>query len=96
VKLEDILDATRGTAFTPDGVRIDSHGNLFVGLYRGGGFVVISPGGKLVKKVELSSSHHANLAISPDGKTVFATSADDESGGGYRGEPVKVANPIGE
>lgn len=94
VKLEDILDGSRGTALTPDGVRIDRHGNLFIGLYRGGGFVVISPSAKLIKKVELSSSHHANLAISPDGKTVFVTSTDDATGGGYRGELLKVANPI--
>ena len=96
VKLADILDASRRTVFTPDGVRIDRHGNLFVGLYRGGGFVVISPSAQLVKKVDLPSAHHANLAISPDGKNVFVTSTDDEPGGGYRGELLKVANPIGE
>ncbi|MEN3355776.1 MAG: hypothetical protein V7640_3934 [Betaproteobacteria bacterium] len=94
VKLSDILSVRGQHAFTPDGVRIDRHGNLFIGLYRGGGFAVISREAKLLKYVSLPGAHHANLAISPDGRTVFITSTDDEPNGTYRGELFAVPNPM--
>jgi len=96
VKLGDILSVPGQQAFTPDGVRIDKHGNLFIGLYRGGGFAVVSPEAKLLKLVNLPAPHHANLAISPDGRSVFVTSTDDEPNGAYRGELLVVPNPIAE
>jgi gluconolactonase len=96
VKLGDILSVPGQQVFTPDGVRIDQHGNLFIGLYRGGGFAVVSHAGKLLKYVPLPGAHHANLALSPDGRTVFATSADDGSDGVYSGALLAVPNPIAE
>jgi gluconolactonase len=96
VTLGDILSVPGEQTFTPDGVRVDSHGNLFVGLYRGGGFAVISREAKLLKYVKLPGAHHANLAISPDGRTIFATSAEDESDGSNRGGLLAVPNPIAE
>ena len=82
--------------FTPDGVRLDRHGRLFVGLYDGGGFAVLTGDGKLVRKVEMQDSHHATLAIAPDGKSVFATAIDDMPDGSGRGEILKVDNPVVE
>jgi gluconolactonase len=96
VSLPDTLTSSKASTYTPDGLRIDRHGNLFVGLYRGGGFAVISPDAKLIRQVELPAAHHANLAISPDGRTIFVTSTNEEPGGGYRGELLRVPNPIGE
>ena len=55
---------------SPDGVRIDKHGNLFAALYRGQGFAVIGPNGHLVAQVRLPAAHHTNLAIAPDGLSV--------------------------
>ena len=94
VKLADIIGDGRHDRFTPDGLRVDKNGNLFVGLYDGGGFAVLTAGGKLVKKIDLPAAHHASLAIAPDGATVFATATDDAPGGGYRGELLKVDNPV--
>jgi gluconolactonase len=96
VKLGDILSAPDQPAFTPDAVRADKHGNLFIGLYRGGGFAVVSREAKLLKYVPLPGAHHANLAISPDGRTIFVTSTDDEPNGAYRGGLLAVPNPIAE
>ena len=99
VKLGDIL--TAGRTYTPDGVRTDKRGRLFVGLYDGGGFAVINSDGKLVQQVDVPGPHHANLAISPDGKYVYGTTAYDDPSGRddparRRGELYRVPNPVGE
>jgi len=96
VKLGDILSVPGESTFTPDGVRVDSNGNLFVGLYRGGGIAVVSSKAKLLSFVKLPGAHHANLAISPDHRTIFVTSADDRPDGSYRGELLAVPNPVGQ
>jgi gluconolactonase len=96
VKLAAILADGRHDLFSPDGVRLDEHGRLFVGLYNGGGFAVLTGDGRLIKMVELRAAHHANLAISPDGKSVFVTATDDAPDGSYRGELFKVNNPVSE
>ncbi len=95
LKLSDVLAGGTNRIDTPDGVRIDRHGRLFVGLYDGGGFAVIGPDGKLIAQVDVPGPHHANLAISPDGKFVYGTTAYDEPGG-YRGELYRVPNPVPE
>jgi gluconolactonase len=96
VQLRNILADGRHDVFTPDTVRVDRHGRLFVGLYEGGGFAVLTADGKLVRKVELRGAHHASLAISPDGRSVFATATDDTPDGSGRGEILKVDNPVVE
>jgi gluconolactonase len=96
VRLSDILGDGRRRRFTPDGVRIDKHGRLFVGLYEGGGFAVIGADAKLIRRVDVPGTHHANLAISPDGRFVFGTTAYDKPGGSYRGELYRAANPVPE
>jgi gluconolactonase len=96
VELGDILAKPGRSAFTPDTVRVDAHGNLFIGLYRGGGFAVVAADGRLIRHVGLPAAHHASLAISPDGRSVFVTASDDEPGGTPGGSVLKVANPIVE
>jgi gluconolactonase len=93
VNLADILSDGRNTVFTPDGLRLDKHGRLFVGLYEGGGFAVLTPDGKLIKKVDLPLAHHSNLAISADGRSVYVTACDDDYSSG---EILTVENPVTE
>jgi sugar lactone lactonase YvrE len=78
----------------PDGVRMDRNGNLFVGLFEGGGFVVLDPAGRLLKIVHLPGAYHANLAISPDGRSIYTTAVFLEPNGRGRGEILRVANPV--
>jgi sugar lactone lactonase YvrE len=94
VRLPDVLAPGR-PRYTPDGVRVDKRGRLYVGLYDGGGFAVFDPFGKLLKQVDVWGTHHANLAISPDGRYVYGTTMNDV-GGGYRGNLYRVRNPLPE
>ena len=94
VLLADILTLSGQQVFTPDGVRVDKHGNLFIGLYRGGGIAVISPQAKLLNLIPLPGMHHANLAISPDGRSILVTSSEDEIPDA--GTLLLVANPVAE
>jgi gluconolactonase len=96
VNLQDMLADRRKFKFTPDGIRLDQHGRLFVALYDGGGFAVIGSDGKLIKMVDLPAAHHSNLAISPDGKSVVVTAIEDSPDGSYRGALMKIDNPVFE
>jgi sugar lactone lactonase YvrE len=89
-----LLAGSEGDAVTPDGLRIDRRGRLFVALYDGGGFAVLGQDGKLIEKADLPGAHHASLAIAPDGKSLYLTATDDAPGGGYRGELLRIANPL--
>jgi gluconolactonase len=94
ITLANALAVPGEVRFTPDGVRLDRHGNVFVALYRGGGFAVISPQGHLLKWISLPGAHHSNLAISPASSYVFVTAVYDLPGGGSRAEILKLASPI--
>jgi gluconolactonase len=80
--------------YTPDALRTDRNGNLFVALYDGGGVAVFSSRATLLNKIALPAQHHSNLAISADGEFLFVTSIDEEPGGNYRGGLLKVRNPL--
>jgi gluconolactonase len=86
VKLDERLHGSG--RHTPDGVRTDAAGRVFVSLYNGDGFAVFGPDGALLATRSLPGSHHSNLAISPDGAWVYGT-IDDAEGALYR-----VPNPM--
>jgi gluconolactonase len=96
VDLAATLEGDGAGRRTPDGVRMDHNGNLFVGLFNGGGFVVLDPTGRLLEMVQVPGTHHANLAISPDGKSVYTTAVFLESDGSVHGEILRIANPVPE
>jgi gluconolactonase len=94
VQLADILRDGARTTYSPDGLRIDAKGNLFVGLYNGGGFAVIGPDGKMLQQIDVPAAHHANLTISPDGKSVYVTGVNDGADGLYHGMLYRLPNPM--
>lgn len=74
---------------TPDGIRSDAGGHLFVALYNGGGMWVLDDQGGLMASVALPGEHHSNLALSRDQKTVYATAVSGASGRIYQ-----LPNPL--
>lgn len=95
LKLSEVLPTAGGRrTYTPDGLRIDRGGNLFVGFWDGACFAVIGPDGKLIKQVDLPAPHDPNLAITPDGASVILTGVFDLPDNGSRGELYRVTNPV--
>ena len=80
--------------YNPDGIRADRHGNLFIGMYNGGGITIFNPAGELIRQIALPGQHHANLAITPDETHLFATAFSDVAKGSSRGALYKVENPL--
>jgi gluconolactonase len=94
IRLRDILPAGRSGSVTPDSLRVDTHGNVLVALYHGGGVAIVSPAGRLLTLLDVPSEHHTNLAISPDGGSLYVTAVDDDAQSTYRGQIVRIANPL--
>jgi gluconolactonase len=94
IRLRDVVPANQTGAATPDSLRVDARGNVFVALYKGGGVAIASPTGKLVAVVDAPSAHHTNLAISPDQKSLYVTAVDDDPQSTYRGQIVRLPNPL--
>jgi gluconolactonase len=92
--LDVALASTPGQRHTPDGIRADKQGRLFVSLYNGGGFAVFDPTGHLLANVSIPGQHHANLALSPDEQYVFGTIAEDTIGNVRSGALYRIANPV--
>lgn len=82
----------------PDGVKIDSHGDLYIGqsprelnVPLAGVIFVVSPEGKLKRTLTLPSLQVPNFAFSPDEKTLYVT-AVDELDKPYRGKIYSIEN----
>jgi gluconolactonase len=94
LSLDAVLPGATGPRHTPDGIRTDSLGRLFVSLYNGGGFAVFDPSGHLLANVPVPGAHHSNLALSFDEKTVYGTTINDASAFGQAGALYRTANPV--
>ncbi|MFM0008212.1 SMP-30/gluconolactonase/LRE family protein [Paraburkholderia dipogonis] len=92
VRLADVHGSPQQQDFTPDGLRTDRHGNVFVALYRGGGITVLSPQRNLIRNIALPGAHHSNLALSPDGRSVIVTAIFDTAAGDSRGELLRITH----
>ena len=94
IRLRDVLPTGLSDDATPDSLRVDTHGNVFVALYKSGGVAIVSASGQLLTLLDVPSQHHTNLAISPDGESLYITAIDDDARSTYRGQIVRMANPL--
>lgn len=83
----------------PDGVKIDSHGRLYIGQNPkepkaplAGTIFVVNSDGKLLRTLRLPSPGVPNLTFSPDEKTVYVTAIDQLDEPPYHGKIYAVAN----
>ena len=83
----------------PDGVKIDSKGEIYIGQNPrdvhaplAGIIFVVNAEGTLLRKLTLPSPGVPNLAFSPDEKTVYVTALDQLDKSPYRGKVYSVPN----
>jgi sugar lactone lactonase YvrE len=83
----------------PDGVKIDSHGLLYVGQNPkepkaplAGTIFIVNSDGKLLRTIKLPSPGVPNLTFSPDEKTLYVTAVDQLDKPPYHGKIYSVAN----
>ena len=96
VNLDDLTG--RKVHIWPDGVKIDSHGDLYIGqsprelkVPLAGTIFVVDPQGRLKRTLVLPSLQVPNLAFSPDEKLLYVT-AVDEIDKPYRGKLYSIEN----
>jgi gluconolactonase len=83
----------------PDGVKIDSKGQLYIGQNPrdvhaplAGTVFVVDAAGKLLRTLKLPSPGVPNIALSPDEKTVYVMALDQLDQSPYRGKVYAIAN----
>jgi gluconolactonase len=97
VTLDDLTDHLG--RIWPDGVKIDSKGEIYVGQSPrdpnaplAGRIFVVSPDGKLLRTLSLPSPGVPNFAFSPDEKTLYVTAVDQLGKAPYHGKVYAVSN----
>jgi len=88
------------THIFPDGVKIDSKGDIYIGQNPrdvnaplAGTIFVVDSSGKLLRTLKLPSPGVPNLAFSPDEKTVYVMALDQLDKSPYLGKVYAIANP---
>jgi len=85
--------------FYPDGVKIDSHGLIYIGQNPrdihaplAGTIFVVNAEGNLLRKLTLPSPGVPNFAFSPDEKTVYVMALDQVDKSPYQGKVYSIPN----
>jgi sugar lactone lactonase YvrE len=86
------VDPDSGSYAYPDGLKVDSKGNLYIGQYSKGRIVVVSPDRKLVRTIDVPSPAAPNLAFGPDETVVYIMAVDDQNNAPYWGKVYEVSN----
>ncbi len=74
----------------PDGMRVDSHGNIFVAYYMGGHVVKMSSEGIFLQSFEIPGIGVTNLTFYPDDNSMYVTAVEDVTGAPYHGSIWKI------
>jgi gluconolactonase len=93
-------DLTHGVGHIyPDGVKIDSRGQIYIGqnprdphAALAGTIFVVNAEGRLLRSIKLPSPGVPNMAFSPDERTLYVTALDQLDKSPYRGKIYAVSN----
>jgi gluconolactonase len=97
VNLDDL--AQHAVHIWPDGVKIDSRGQIYIGqsarethVPYAGVIFVVDDKGKMLRRLTLPSLQVPNFAFSPDEKTLYVTAVDQIDKSPYLGKLYSIAN----
>ena len=74
----------------PDGMKLDSQGNIFVAYYMGGHVVKMSPDGKFLQSFEIPGIAVTNLTFYPDDNSMYVAAVENVTGAPYHGSIWKL------
>lgn len=74
----------------PDGIEVDSAGNLWIGQYSSGQILQVSAEAKLLRTIEVPSAAAPNLVLGADEKTLYVTAVDDTANAPWVGKVYAV------
>lgn len=75
VRLDDLFggDSERSWEIGPDGLAVDSHGNLYIAEYGGGRLVIVDRSGALLATVPVPETHVTGIALIDGERRLFVT-----------------------
>lgn len=74
----------------PDGMKVDSQGNIFVAYYMGGHVVKMSSEGKFLQSFEIPGIGVTNLTFHPDDNSMYVTGVENVTDAPYHGSIWKI------
>ena len=74
----------------PDGMKVDSQGNIFVAYYMGGQVVKMSSEGQFIESFEIPGIAVTNLTFYPDDSSMYVAAVEDIAGAPFHGSIWKI------
>jgi len=92
VRMSDMLPgpAQPSIWLGPDGMRVDSQGNIFVAYYMGGHVVKMSSTGEFLQSFEIPGIAVTNLTFYPDDSSMYVAAVEDVTGAPFHGSIWKI------
>jgi sugar lactone lactonase YvrE len=85
------VDPESGPWAYPDGLEVDSRGNLYIGQYSSGRVLAVDPEGNLLDVHQVPSPAAPNLVLGPDEATMYVTAVDETAEAPYWGKVYKLS-----
>jgi len=92
VRMTDLLPgpAQPSIWLGPDGMKVDSQGNIFVAHYMGGQVVKMSSEGQFLESFEIPGIAVTNLTFYPDENSMYVAAVEDIAGAPFHGSIWKM------